>query len=540
MKMNTRKLWAGRAGGDAIGTGLRKPLRLASSAVLALAVSLCGFSALAERAGAADAPAVAASQVQDITLTVGHSVVIPAPWPVARVSVTDPKIADVLVLTPKQVRVSGLAVGTTDVAMWSKDEEMWQARVDVQIDLTAIKKELGKLFPATNLELRQARDMLVVCGTLSRAEQAEQLHRFLNIYGVKYVDMTSLAGVQQVQIKVVVAEANRTSIRALGVNAILGGSSALGASLIGADGGGPLGFGSTNLGPPSGGGAGMTATTATLNPAVTLFGALPSARLAVAIQALAENQYARILAEPTLTALSGQEASFLAGGEFPIPIVQGGGGTASNTSVTIEYKEFGVKLRFRPTVLGDGTIRLHVAPEVSELSNGVGSVTISGFSIPAINTRRAETTLELGSGQTFAMAGLMNQLVAARASKVPGLGDIPVLGALFRSVRYQRGDTELVVLVTPTLVEPLSMANQPPLPGILHMAPNDWELYAMGYIDGKIPPKVNPIDSQYLQGTGLTRLRGPGAWAAYDSPAAPSSAPLQSPAGAATQDAPKQ
>jgi pilus assembly protein CpaC len=363
---------------------------------------------------------------------------------------------------------------------------------------------------------------LVIAGTLSRAEQAEMLHRFLNVYGVKYVDMTSLAGVQQVQIKVMVAEANRTAIRALGINVLVGGSSAAGASLIGPDGGGPIGFNSSNI--TSGPGASLTSV---LNPAVTLFGAVPSARLAVAVQALAENQYARILAEPSLTATSGQEASFLAGGEFPIPIVQGGGGNSSNTSVTIEYKEFGVRLRFRPTVLGDGMIRLHVAPEVSELSTGPGSVTISGFNIPAINTRRAETTLDVGSGQSFAMAGLLNHTVAARASRVPGLGDLPVVGALFRSVRYQAGDTELVVLVTPALVEPVSLANQPLLPGMLHVAPSDWDLYANGQIDGKIPPKVAPVDAEYLQGTGLSRLRGPGAWASYDAPPSPSMAPMQ-------------
>jgi len=188
-----------------------------------------------------------------------------------------------------------------------------------------------------------------------------------------------------------------------------------------------------------------------------------------------------------------------------------------------------VRLRFRPTVLGDGTIRLHVAPEVSELSN-VGALTIQGFSIPALNTRRADTTLELNSGQTFGMAGLLNESVQARNSRVPGLGDVPVLGALFRSVRYQKADTELLVLVTASLVEPVSTAKPPLYPGMLHTAPNDWDLYSCGQIEGKLPPKIAPIDSQYLRELGLTRLRGPGAWVTYDSPRVSSSAPLQKPA----------
>src|SRR6185503_13142243 len=217
-----------------------------------------------------------------------------------------------------------------------------------------------------------------------------------------------------------------------------------------------------------------------------LFANFPNSDLLFFVQALAENQYLRILAEPSLVAMSGEEASFLAGGEFPIPVVQG----VNATSITVTYKEFGVRLRFRPTVLGDGAIRLHVAPEVSELTNA-GSVTLQGFNIPGLLTRRAETTLELNSGQTFGMAGLISQSTQARTSRVPHIGDLPVLGALFRSVRYQSGDTELVLLVTASLVEPLSVANMPPTPGITHSDPNDWELYAMGKIEGKAPARLD-------------------------------------------------
>jgi len=201
-----------------------------------------------------------------------------------------------------------------------------------------------------------------------------------------------------------------------------------------------------------------------------------------------------------------------------------GGGAGTTTSITIDYKEFGVRLRFHPTVLGDGRIRLHVAPEVSELSNGTGSVEIQGFVIPTILTRRAETTVELNNGQTFALAGLIDQDTSARTSQVPGLGDIPVLGAMFRSVRYQQDDTELVLMVTASLVEPGSLTPNTPVPGSTHVAPNDWEFYAMGRIEGQSAGKLSPVDAESLRESGLGRLRGPGSWADWDSTPAPAPA----------------
>ena len=527
-----------KTSGLGTGTGAKRILRQLASALLCGAV-LAALAAYTPAASAVDPGKTAPAAGEDITVDVGRSKILPAPWPVKRVSVTDPKIADVQVLTPKQVLLSGKVVGSTDVFMWNKDEEMWQGRVDVEVDRTALRKELAKFFPNNTLDIRQSREMLFVSGTLERVEQAEQLHRLLDTYGVKYVDLTTVAGLHQVQLKVVIAEANRTAIRALGINAFVAGSSFFGGSTIGPDGGGPINpvnIGA-NSGTPVGSNAFQFLSPTNVSSAVTLFGGVPGADLQFFVSALNENQFLRILAEPSLVALSGQDASFLAGGEFPIPVVQGAGAGSNSTSVTIEYKEFGVRLKFHPTVLGNGMIRLKVAPEVSQLSEGPGSVTISGFNIPALVVRRAETTLELGSGQTFGMAGLINQTVEARNSKVPGLGDVPVLGTMFRSVRYKKGDTELLVLVTASLVEPQSFVDGPPLPGLLHLSPNDWELYALGKIDGRIPPKISPVDAQYLRDTGLSRLRGPGSWATYESPSVPSAASLQAPAPASTAPA---
>lgn len=480
-----------------------------------------------EGAGAPD-------QEGTVRVYVGRSSLVRAPWPATRVSVTDPEVADLQVLTPDQVLVMGKSVGSTDLIMWSEQEEVWRARIDVDVDLSRLKADLARLFPESTLDISQSQEVVVVTGYLRRVEQAEQLHRFMDTIGLKHVDLTSVAGVQQVEISVRVAEASRKAIRALGINAVYTGNDAnefFGGLTTGSSSGGALV--PISIGPPAGAVVGASKMSAApsvpftfnadvvVSPLVTLFGGFPRADLEFFLQALHENQYLRILAEPNLTALSGEEARFLAGGEFPIPVVQGGlgGGTAS---ITIEYKEFGVRLAFRPVVLGDGGIRLRVATEMSELSD-IGAVEIQGFRVPAVITRRAETTLEMNSGQTFGMAGLIQQGVAARNSRLPWLGDLPVLGALFRSIRYEHGETELLVLVTASLVEPLSVAaSDIPTPGALHCPPNDWELYAEGRIEGRSPSKVSSAHSAWLEELGLDQLRGPGAWVTYSSPSAES------------------
>jgi pilus assembly protein CpaC len=483
--------------------------------------------------------------VEMISLFVGRSTILPTPWPVSAVSVAAPQIADVQVLTEYQVLVLGKSAGTTDVFLLSEGgEHVREVRVDVAVDVARIKADLARLFPDSTVDVSQSEDVVLLTGMLSRAEQVDRLHRFLDAYGVEYVDMTELAGVQQVQLQVRVAEASRTAIRALSLNALLGGTQDnefFGASLVGSASGGA--FNPISIGPPEGAIAGaegvpfVFSADVTVTPLVTLLAGFPRADLEFFLGALAENQYVRILAEPNLVALSGEEASFLAGGEFPIPVVQGGVG--GSTSISVEFQEFGVRLHFRPTVLGDNRIRLWVAPEVSELTD-TGAVEIQGFRVPAIVTRRAETTLELKNGQTFAMAGLLQQTNEGRTTRIPGLGDLPVLGALFRSVRYEQGETELLVLVTASLVEPLSIEGKPPVPGDDHVSPNDWELFAEGRIEGRAAtPAISSDETAWLQESGLDRLRGPGAWAFYDRPGAVSRATLQ-PSGAPPQSTAKE
>lgn len=454
-----------------------------------------------------------------LQILAGQSQVIRPPWPVTRVSVTDPTIADVQALTPEQVLVLGKKPGSTDLVLWSQDERIWRARVDVGVDVARIKADLERLFPGAALDVAVAQNVLVVSGMLRRVEDSAGLRSFFEKTGMEFVDRTSVAGVQQVLIRVRVAEVQRTALRVLNADTTIG---------------------NYQVGP-----AFSNTSTKTINPTLNVVGdgnftqslgdafnvtaSIPEWKISTFIQALQENNYLRVLAEPSLKCISGEEATFLAGGEFPIPVVQGGGTTTTTgttSSITIEYKEFGVRLRFRPYVQGDNTIRLLVAPEVSELSD-TGALTIQGFRIPAILTRRAETTLELKSGQTFALAGLINQRTEGRNARTPLLGDLPVLGSLFRSVRYQTGDTELVVMITADLVEPLNVAGKTAVPGSLHSSPNDWELYGMGMIDGNPSPKTSDADCEWMQSTMMHRLRGPGAWSTHDQMPASSTSNLR-------------
>lgn len=485
---------------------LVKVRRLSMRFHVRLAAGLVAMIVAGMAAMAAGPEAGAGADEKIVVVPLHQSAVITSPWVAKRVSVTDPKVADIQTLTPQQVLVMGKSIGSTDVLMWNDKEEVIRTRIDVNLDMPRITTELKKLFPKSKLELTQSQDVLMVTGYMTRTEDAQSLHKYLNTSGMKYVDMTTLVGVQQVLLRVKVAEVSRTAIRALGINSFINQSDFLGGITVGSSSGGPLNPIGVTI-PPSSPGLGGSLG---ISPAVTIFGGFPDQHLFFFLQALAENQYLRILAEPNLVALSGEEATFLAGGEIPIPVVQGGG-SLTGVSITIEYKEFGVRLKFRPTVLGDNSIRLHVAPEVSQLTAN-GAVVMSGFSVPALVTRRAETTLELKSGQSFAMAGLINRADNAVNSRIPAVGDVPILGSLFRSTRYQADDTEMVVMVTATLVEPITACDQPPVPGSEHLIPNDWEFYALGRIEGKMPAKLSPVDSAWLRQTGLCRIKGPGAW----------------------------
>lgn len=453
------------------------------------------------------------------TLTLGRSATINTPWVIDRVAVADPEVADIQILDPDLLLLLATKPGRTDVIVWGEAGQVWRLEVNVELEIEKLTEELNRLFAGADITVNRSREVYFIQGSLQQAEQVDQLRQYLDLLEVKYVDMTRVPGVQQVQIQVRIAEANRSALRQLGINAFGIDDDVFGAIRTGTS-GGPLN--PINIGLPEGtpvvkGLPWEFPDGVNASPLVNLLLAFPKEDLQVFIQALQEDQYLRMLAEPNLVALSGEEASFLAGGEFPVPVPQdtGGGGGGS---ITIEYKQYGVMLKFTPTVMGDNVIRLKVAPEVSDVSS-VGAVEIAGFQIPSIQTRRASTTLELRSGQTFAMAGLLSDDNEARNSKVPVLGDLPVLGPLFRSVRYQRGESELLVLVTAELVEPLTTVNRPPVPGDLHVEPNDWELFVEGKMEGRVDEAASfPREATDLDPDVLKQLQGPGGWATYRQP----------------------
>jgi pilus assembly protein CpaC len=484
-----------------------RSLFIASAALLGLLPTLAAPARASDAAG------------ETVKLFVGRSQKLATPWDVAGASLTDPTVADVQVLTTRLVVVSGTAPGTTDVILWNDEGDTHEVRVDVSVDTERLQAELSSLFPsAGGLKVSVSEGVTLVEGTLEHPDHAAELSAYLEARDIPAVNRTRLPGVQQVQAKIRFAEVSRSGLRELGINMFKAGETIFGGSLIGGSTGGGL------IGPTGTLGTGTIGTPdydvledLTSN-GVTIFAGFPKADFSVFVNALAENNYVRIMAEPTLVAMSGEEANFLAGGEFPIPVVQGGG---AGSSISVEFKEFGIQLGFKPVVMGDGRIRLRVKSEVSD-RNDLEGVLIPGsaFVVPAITRRTAETTLELASGQSFAMAGLLNETTVARRSQIPGLGDIPILGTLFRSVSYQSGETELLVLVTVDLVEPMDDQTLLPIQGELHKAPSDWEFYGQGKMEKGVPGKLANSEAGYVRDLGLDELKGPGGWTYYGQPPA--------------------
>jgi pilus assembly protein CpaC len=447
-----------------------------------------------------------------IEIVVGSSTLVSLPGRVQTVVLAHPTVADAQPVAPREVVLVGREMGTTDVIFRLESGDTVVRKLRVGVDDTELESRLRRIF-GLELDAEDVGGTVTLRGSVPDVQTGALLTSFMEKSGMKWVDLTRIAGVQQVQLRVRIAEASRVALRELAFGASVGGQSAFGG--IQAPGGSP--FQPVSMGPaplsPVGSQNFVNTSSGIVQSATTLFGGIPGANLEIYLQALSENRYVRLLAEPNLVAVSGQQATFLVGGEFPIPIVQGsvvGGGS----TVTIEYKEFGVRLNFRPEVLGEGRIRLEVSPEVSELSE-IGALRQNGFTIPSVVVRRSSTTVELGSGQSFALAGLLRSKDQARASRVPVLGDMPILGALFRSVRYEQDQTELVVLVTAELVEPLDDGADRPLPGELHQAPNDWELFVNGSLSGAVN-MGNPMAR--LKSLGLEGLKGPGAWRRPDEP----------------------
>ncbi|MDF3031402.1 MAG: pilus assembly protein CpaC [Moraxellaceae bacterium] len=404
----------------------------------------------------------AAPRQQDVVLQVGQSRLVTSPVPLQQAVIGSPEIADIKLLSPQRILVLGIKPGTTNLMLRpSNSDQTAVLSVSVSFDRNGIKRKIAEAMPTEErIEVRDSNDKVILSGQASSAASLEMALAIARSFVPEssVVNLVQVAGSQQVMLEARVAEISRNSLKDLGIStAIL-------------DNNGKWSFAS-----------GLPVTGA--------FGAVgyidndgsPFDNLAVTLEALEKKGLAKTLAEPNLVALSGQEANFLAGGEIPIPVAQNAG--LANT-ITVEYKEFGVGLRFTPTVLNRDRINLKLVSEVSAIDPTNSFEIGGGITIPAISTRRAGTSVELGDGQSFAIAGLMQSNMKNAISQFPFLGNIPVLGALFRSTDFQREESELVIMVTARLVKPVHR-NQLAAPTDVFSPPSDLDQYLLGRIEGK-------------------------------------------------------
>jgi pilus assembly protein CpaC len=404
--------------------------------------------ALLSLAGTAPVGAVAAVPGQaaapaSVSLEVGKGRLIRLDSAAASVFIADPAIADVQVRSPRLVYLFGKGPGETSFfAVDAADRLVASLDVSVGYDRRLLTLALAEALPGRSFTLGMANDALVISGTVDTAAEAEDAMRVASRFVAgadrsRIINRIAVNAPTQINLRVRFAEVSRDLVRAVGFN--WDGLARIGDAAIGIAVGNPVTI-ATDVGP---------AFNTRVEGANNLIGGLSNGDLdlAVLIDALDNRGLANVLAEPNLTALSGVPANFLAGGEFPVPVPQ-----AQNVT-TIEYKRFGISLAFVATITDGNRINLKVHPEVSQLTS-VGAVSINGFQVPALTTRRVETTIDLASGQSFAIAGLLQSNGREDLKRFPGLGDLPVLGALFRSKRFERQETELVVIVTPYLVRP--------------------------------------------------------------------------------------
>ncbi|MFC4294550.1 type II and III secretion system protein family protein [Novosphingobium tardum] len=396
----------------------------------------------------------------DIVLSIGRGQLVTIPGRMSDVFVADESIADVQVKSANQLYVFGKEGGETTVyASNAAGAVIWSANIRVGSNIDSVDQMLHLAMPDAKVNVATMNGTVLLTGTVAAPEDAAEAERLVKAFVTDKTNVISrlrTATPLQVNLQVKFAEVSRSLVRELGVNLLTRDNTSGFQFGIAQGRAGSVSFnadGTKNFV----GQAGKTA--------IAGFGKFLGLDIASALDLAETDGLVTTLSQPNLTALSGETADFLAGGEYPIPISQGLGTTS------IEYKKYGVSLAYTPTVLANGRISLRVRPEVSELSSQ-GAVNLNGFQVPALTIRRAETTIELGSGQSFMIAGLLSNKALNNVSKAPGIGDLPILGSLFRSTSYQKGETELVIVVTPYLVNPVD-ANSIKLPTDGFRTPND-------------------------------------------------------------------
>lgn len=411
---------------------------------------------------ATPAPQGEAQASAPLRVMVGKSLLINTTERLKRVSVTDPTVAEVTVVTPTQILVHGRAAGEVSLLIWDQLERSRSFDLRVDVDVSAAAEEERRVFPDEQISVSPSRSAIVLSGHVSTKDVADRAGLIAQAYSAKVVNVLTSGpvGSQEVLLKVTFAEVDRTALTQLGANLFLPGQGHTVALSQTQQFGGVTVSNSAQTTTTNGNSTTttQTPTAPTVNIAdfLNLFIFRSDINFGAVVKALQEKNLLQILAEPNLIAMNGKEASFLAGGQFPFPIVQPGQGF---TAVTITFKNFGVELKFTPEITPNGNIHLKVAPSVSTLDFS-NALTISGFTIPALSTRSAETEFELQDGQSFVIAGLMDNRVTDIVNKVPGLGDIPILGNFFKSKSAQKSKTELMVLCT---VRRIDATAQPPM-----------------------------------------------------------------------------
>ena len=437
----------------------------------------------------------------ELDVPVNKSQVLKSDQPYTKALIGNPDIADIVPMSDTSIYVLGKRAGTTSLTLYNHDHLFAVVDVVVGPDVTTLKRQLSELLPAEQVSARMSNDSVLLEGMVSNAVDADRAVQIAETYAPgKVVNLLSLGSSQQVMLEVRFAEVKRSALSQIGLSWGINGSKT--DAVIGNGASQTPGRNvTTTITNPDG----STTTTTDAGDPIKRLGSIVDsfaivsrtfrafgADFNVTLDALETKGAVTTLAEPTLVALSGETASFLAGGEFPVPVSQGNGGNGGgSTAITVEFKPFGVSLAFTPTVLADGVINLVVEPEVSSIDPSA-SITINNLVIPGIQTRRAKTVVEMHDGESFAMAGLIRKDFQDTVRQVPLLSSIPIIGALFRSTGFQHQESELVMIVTPRLVRPVPA-------GSLKLAtdhagpPNEADLLINGRTDTGVPPAARPF-----------------------------------------------
>jgi pilus assembly protein CpaC len=376
-------------------------------------------------------------------LLVGRSLVITSPTRVKRISIADPNIADAIVISPYQVLLNGKQPGGVSLVIWDESDQSQTFEIFVDLDILGLSQKIREVFPNEPIRVEASKDLVMISGHASSKAAQNQILAIVSAVTPKVVNLMEAPAAPtagEVLLQVKFAEVDRSMLTQFGVNLFYGGAKNVASTSTEE-------YSAPTLANPT-----PTTSAFGISDLLNMFYFRPDINLGATIEDLQQKNIIQILAEPNVLTATGKEASFLAGGEFPYPVVQP---SAGNNAITIQFREYGIRLTFTPTILENGQIHLKVRPEVSALDFS-NALTISGFTIPALSTKRVESEMELADGQSFAIAGLVDDRVTKLLSKVPGIGDLPVLGPLFRSSSFSKSKTELLILITPRIVKPLS------------------------------------------------------------------------------------